>query len=772
VRTQFGEYAIRDPQSAMSSAAANAVFLSYASQDAEAARRICDALRAAGVEVWFDQSELIGGDAWDAKIRMQIAECALFVPIISASTQARREGYFRLEWKLAAQRTHMIADGTPFLLPVVIDATRDGDALVPVEFKALQWTRLSDADSMRAFPGRVQTLLGAAKTASPARLEVTRPEPPVRRSFRRNVLLVAAVFAVVISVIVVWRPWSANTGIRPGVQPASATASPPAESARLGPKSVVVFPLENLSPDPENAFFTDGVHYEIIATLSAIPDLKVVSRESAVALKGIAGSLAERAGKVGAANVISGSVRRDARNVRIHLELRRARDEALLWQQAYERPLSEGPLALQSDIADKVARALQARNARGNYAGAQFMTKDPRAYDLFLKTQHSNYLDRSTAAAVRHVGDLEKALELDPGYSTAMRMLVTIHLRLRNEIEFDFATRTHHLQRAKHWADTLARVAPGGAGDDALANYFRSVDRDLSRALAHAENAVRALPNDATAHNRLGLVYFSLGRPHDSIPAYKEALALDPLNPVFRTNHLFAITVLRRTEEFMRALNDEPIESMPLRRLESAHSMRFRLTGELSGMVEKFPPDDQLEWFWRARHFADMIPLIDRLAGETRSPIKRWELHLVKVDALRWAKREAEAAKAASELLPLLQAANASGDFDPSLRDLRLASTMVRLKRPDEALPAARRYVEARSESTEPANRWHREAVLAAIYAVLNRPRESCELLAKLLRVPSGVTVPMLKADPTWDHVRTDPAFQALLADPKNSAPL
>src|SRR3954468_6896129 len=107
------------------SSTGNAVFLSYASQDAEAVRRICDALRAAGVEVWFDQNELVGGDAWDAKIRGQVKTCALFVPIISAATQARREGYFRIEWKLAAQRTHGIAEGTPFLLPVVIDDTAE-----------------------------------------------------------------------------------------------------------------------------------------------------------------------------------------------------------------------------------------------------------------------------------------------------------------------------------------------------------------------------------------------------------------------------------------------------------------------------------------------------------------------------------------------------------------------------------------------------------------------------------------------------------------------
>ena len=81
-----------------------AVFLSYASQDIEPARRICDALRAAGLEVWFDQSELRGGDAWDAAIRREVRDCALFMALISANTNARSEGYFRREWNLAVQR--------------------------------------------------------------------------------------------------------------------------------------------------------------------------------------------------------------------------------------------------------------------------------------------------------------------------------------------------------------------------------------------------------------------------------------------------------------------------------------------------------------------------------------------------------------------------------------------------------------------------------------------------------------------------------------------
>ena len=123
--------------------ATKAVFLSYASQDAEAARRIAEALRRDGVEVWFDQEGgLEHGDEWDAKIRHQIRDCVLFIPVISANTQARLEGYFRIEWELATERAMGIAHGVPFILPVVIDDTREPEAHVPERFHKVQWMRL------------------------------------------------------------------------------------------------------------------------------------------------------------------------------------------------------------------------------------------------------------------------------------------------------------------------------------------------------------------------------------------------------------------------------------------------------------------------------------------------------------------------------------------------------------------------------------------------------------------------------------------------------
>src|SRR5499427_4707041 len=148
---------------------AGAVFLSYASQDAEAAQRISDALRAAGVEVWFDQSELRGGDAWDRRIREQIHHCRLFIPVISANSERRDEGYFRREWSLAADRTRDMAHKRAFLVPVVIDGTPERGASVPEKFHELQWTRLPGGETSPAFVERLRRLLSPGEPEAPAK---------------------------------------------------------------------------------------------------------------------------------------------------------------------------------------------------------------------------------------------------------------------------------------------------------------------------------------------------------------------------------------------------------------------------------------------------------------------------------------------------------------------------------------------------------------------------------------------------------------------------
>src|SRR5215469_15414181 len=136
-----------------------AVFVSHASEDDAAALRIAAALRAAGIEVWLDRSELKGGDAWDHRIRLQLRDCTLFMPVISRHTTRRPEGYFRLEWHLADQRTQHMARSKAFIVPVCIDATTEAEVEVPESFRAVQWMRLPDASATPAFREHIASLL-------------------------------------------------------------------------------------------------------------------------------------------------------------------------------------------------------------------------------------------------------------------------------------------------------------------------------------------------------------------------------------------------------------------------------------------------------------------------------------------------------------------------------------------------------------------------------------------------------------------------------------
>ena len=152
------------------------VFLSYASEDREAARSIGDALTGFGLDVWLDQSELGGGDAWDQKIRKQIRECDYFMPIISAQTEARHEGYFRREWRLAVERTLDMADDHLFLLPVVIDDTIESQARVPDKFLTVQWLRLPAGRPTPALEALCRRIASGA---------IIDPQPPRAPAVRR-----------------------------------------------------------------------------------------------------------------------------------------------------------------------------------------------------------------------------------------------------------------------------------------------------------------------------------------------------------------------------------------------------------------------------------------------------------------------------------------------------------------------------------------------------------------------------------------------------------
>lgn len=156
------------------------LFLSYASEDRAAVRQLRNALEAAGLDVWYDENELGGGDVWDAKIRRQIRECDYFMPVISANTERRKEGYFRREWRLATERTLDMADDVMFLLPVVLDGTTETNARVPEKFLAVQWLRAPAGQPTAALAALARRLAAGEHLApTPPR---GRTEPPISRA--------------------------------------------------------------------------------------------------------------------------------------------------------------------------------------------------------------------------------------------------------------------------------------------------------------------------------------------------------------------------------------------------------------------------------------------------------------------------------------------------------------------------------------------------------------------------------------------------------------
>jgi hypothetical protein len=137
-----------------------AVFISYTRDDLPAVQQLKAAFDAAGIVTWFDLERLESGDDFDRQIQRNIARCSFFIPVISAHTQRRVEGYFRREWSWAVDRTRGMAEGAAFILPVCVDATPEAEALVPAKFLQNHWTRLPGGEVAPDFLRRLRELLG------------------------------------------------------------------------------------------------------------------------------------------------------------------------------------------------------------------------------------------------------------------------------------------------------------------------------------------------------------------------------------------------------------------------------------------------------------------------------------------------------------------------------------------------------------------------------------------------------------------------------------
>jgi TolB-like protein/tetratricopeptide (TPR) repeat protein len=541
----------------------HAVFLSYASQDAQAARKICEALRAAGIEVWLDQSELRGGDAWDESIRDQIKACALFMPVISANAHARVEGYFRLEWKLAVDRSHRMAPKQPFLLPVVIDDTPQSDDAIPDRFRELQWTRLPGGATPATFVERVRRLLsgepaqGPTGTASaaahvPAALSSRKPLLALWRS-KAALLVTIAVVVVALGYLVANRLVLSKRAAEVGAALAPAAQSAPATAFAPPPHSVAVLPFVNMSGDKDQEYFSDGLTEEILNSLARINELQVSARTSSFSFKGKDADISTIAHKLNVASVLEGSVRRAGNTVRVTAQLNSAVTGFHLWSQTYDRDLSN-VLQLQTEIANAVANALKVALlgdvAAKIEAGG---TRNPAAFDAYLRASMAYWTEEKDRQAP--IARYTEAIALDPDYALAYAdrsvALVAFAEGFASGPEVP-----DYLNKAQADALRAIALAPDlGQSHMALALFYEH-SLDFAGASQEYSRAVALAPGNARILRNYGLFAALMGQTEPGLAAVHRSVALDPLNASAHGWLGTSLLVARRYTEAVVALND------------------------------------------------------------------------------------------------------------------------------------------------------------------------------------------------------------------------
>jgi TolB-like protein/tetratricopeptide (TPR) repeat protein len=465
-----------------------AVFLSYASQDAAAARRICDALRTAGHEVWFDQSELRGGDAWDAAIRKQVKECALFIPLISTNTDSRSEGYFRREWNLAVNRMLDMAEDQPFLMPVVIDGTSEIMARVPERFRERQWTRLPDGATPADFAERVTALLAGARATSP-----TTSAP-------------AAAYG---------EPARANEGSR----------------AEEGFR-VAVLPFKYSGSNADVTALAEALSEEIVTGLSRFSYLRVIARSSTSRDATGATDVRTIGREMGARYVMDGALRQAGPKLRLTVQLIDTASGAHLWAENYERTFSpDAMFELQDDLAARIVSTVaDAQGVLPQSMSEVVRSRDPEELSPYEAVLRSfGYVARATAEELAAAcAGLESAVRKAPANGDAWAMLASLY---GQDYGQGFDLRPYSLTRALTAAQRAVEIAPFNNRAHASLAQALFFKKEFQGSRNAAERAVALNSMDGGSVAFLGEILTYMGDRERGLALVARAKQLNPNYP-------------------------------------------------------------------------------------------------------------------------------------------------------------------------------------------------------------------------------------------------
>ena len=602
---------------------------------------------------------------------------------------------------------------------------------------------------------------------------------PIERTTARRWAMIGAVLLMIAVVV---------TGLLMFVTKRSSTGTITSTPSRE--KSIAVLPFENLSRDPDNAFFTDGMQDEILTDLAKIADLKVISRTSVMQYKNTSSrNLPEIAQALKVAHVLEGSVQRAGNRVRVSAQLIDARNDTHVWAEKYDRDLAD-VFAIQSEIAEKIADQLQAKLSPTEKAAIeQRPTADLAAFDLYVRA--TALIDAEpgsptgTEDLLQAVSFLDQAIVRDPAFLLAYCKLAGAHDRL-------YLLGRDHTPGRLTLADTAVknalRLGPdSGDAHLASAQYLYS-DLDYDGARAEIAIAHRTLPNNPRIFELSGYIDRRQGRWEESARNFERALDLDPRNiPTLRSvadtysslrDYAKAGTVLDRMLAFKP--NDTGI------RLARAaldmewkadtrpwHSLVETILKDNPGSAERIAPD----WLYLAFCEHDSVAAARALAvfgSKTLGPDAVQFSRAFCEGLLARMKGDAAAAHAAftEARVAQEQIVQAQPDYGPALCALGVID--AGLGRKEDALREGRRAIELLPVTKDSINGAHMIEFFAVIAAWVGEKDLACEQLTIATQLPgSSLSYGGLKLFPTYDPLRGDPCFEKIVASlaPKKASP-
>ena len=554
-------------------------------------------------------------------------------------------------------------------------------------------------------------------------------------------------------------------------------------------KSIAVLPFENLSRDPDNAYFAEGIQDEILTRLSRIADLKVISRTSTRQYKSTPANVPEIAKQLGVAFVVEGSVQKSGDAVRVNVQLIKAANDSHVWADTFDRKLTDA-FSVESEVAKAIADQLGAKlTGQEEQVIATKPTDNPDAYDAYLRgLAYSLKPANTTANSLGAQKYLREAVRLDPKFARAWALLSSVDSLgyLTKTLQPTVALR----EEARQAAETALSLRPDlGEALMAKGYYHYGCLKDYDTAIRYFEQARQILPNDSRIPESLAYVTRRRGQWERSETYFNEAERLDPRNANLLTQHAVSLMRLRRFPEALRKL-DEVLNITP----DDVRTVAFKAgiaqaQGDLPRAAALLAPlhpnaDDagtletQVYQAILERRPAAIIPRLEEILekpdpelGYFNSDLRFW---------LGWAQDLAGDHVAAQKSWR-----QARSELELFLKDqpdnfnvlTDLALTNMGLGDKGAALAFAERAIAANPIEKDATSGPSGIETLARVAAQMGEPDRAIAALQKLLSVPAltdtaaPFTAALLRLDPMFDPLRNDSRFQELVAPAATTPP-